>query len=459
MSKLYSSALVEVCHTISRGEFCKIEGIPKLTQSDIEKIKEYMNLIVKEDIPFIKMEFKLPNIKELIKNNSEQHTLCNYLNKDSITVYSLNDYYDSFGGFLVPSTKYLKKFDLILEENGVILICPQKNNPDQIERHLYQPKLVEVFDEIKDWAKIHDIHYLGDLNEKIHNDKYAEIIRISEALHEYKVSKIAEAITNNKSQLIFIAGPSSSGKTTFANRLRIQLMVQRSKPLTISMDDYFIDRDAMKPDKNGKYDFEGIENVNLELFKQQILSLLSGELIYLRKFDFKPGEGYYENTYTQMNKNSQIIIEGIHGLNPIIFKLFNGYDIYKICINPISQINLDKHNRISSTDCRKIRRIVRDFKNRNINAIKTINMWSNIRRGEERNIFPFLESADVIFNSTLVYEMCVLKKYAEKTLLEIPHDSEAYPEAKRLLSMLSYFLSIVDEAEIPTTSILKEFTS
>lgn len=456
VSELYPEAEVEVCHTINRGELCKFRNI-SMEFVDVQEIKLKMFEYIKKDLKFKKIETSIENVKE-IYSQQRRLELFETIKKEICTVYELDGYYDYVGGILVPSTGYLKQFELIeLVNNGILILCPKKSNPSQIEKYYFQPHLMTAFDQVENWAKIHSIHYLDDLNEKVLKNDYAEIIQICEALHEHCFSNIGEEIKKRKAKLVFVTGPSSSGKTTSANRTRIQLMVQGSNPLILSMDDYFINRADMVPEADGSLDFEHIKVVDLGEFKNQAIALLNGEAVHLRRFDFKTGTGFYDSEATTLSDGSEIIIEGIHAFNPKVQNLFTDYVCYKICVNPLSYINIDDHNRISSTDCRKIRRMVRDMKHRNISAEKTLEMWPSIRKGEEENIFPYLETADIILNTTLAYELSVLKKYAEKALSEVSRGSLNYIEAKRLLALLSNVVSLDDESHIPMTSILQEF--
>lgn len=454
--ELFPYASVEICHTINRGELCRVHGL-EISDLILSTIKSRMLEYIAQDIPFKKYETHTDNIR-CFDWQEERVKLYKTIRKSFCTIYDLNGYIDYAGGILVPSTSYLKHFDMIeLIDNGILILCPNKKNPSELEKYYFQPKLMGAFDQVENWSKIHNIHYLSDLNNRIINNSYSEVIQICEALHEHAFSNIGEEIKARGAKLVFVTGPSSSGKTTSANRTRIQLMVQGSNPLILSMDDYFIDRDKMIPQPDGTLDFECIEVVDLEEFKNQAVRLLAGEPVKLRRFDFKTGKGYYDDYETSLDCNSEIIVEGIHAFNPKAQELFKDYIRYKICVNPISYINIDDHNRISSTDCRKIRRMVRDMKHRNISAEKTIEMWPSIRKGEEENIFPYLETADVILNTTLAYELSVLKKYAEKALSDVDINSRNYIEAKRLLNLLSQVVSLDNEEDIPRTSILQEF--
>lgn len=454
---LFPYADAEVCHTINRGEFCRVKN-RILTNCDMERIKKAMIVDIDKDLKFIQSTVEVRKSSHLIED--QRFELYQTISKDNCTIYSLGGYVDYSGGLLVPSTRYLRNFDIVQMENkGILILCPTKSNPNELDKYLYQPNLMKAFDQVENWSKIHNIHYLADMNNRILNNDYREMIQICEALQEAEFANIAKQIKTRNAKIVYITGPSSSGKTTSANRTRIQLMVNGSHPLVISMDDYFIDRDEMIPGPDGKVDFEALEVVNLEIFKKQVDELLSGKGVRLRKFDFKTGKGYYEESITLLDSNSEIIVEGIHAFNPVVQDLLDEHIGYKICVNPIAYINIDNHNRISATDCRKLRRIVRDNKHRNLSAEKTIEMWPNIRAGEEKNIFPYLETADAILNTSLAYEVSVLKKHASRALSEITDDNDNYAEAQRLLNLLSLFVSLEDESDIPKTSILQEFLS
>ena len=457
VNQFFPNAEVEVYHTINRGEYCNIKNV-RFGENELRLVGQEMERLIEQNLPFTKHVKLLDDLT--MHNQAERLRLCKTINKDACTVYELNGYMDYSGGILVPSTGYLKNFDICsIGDNDALLLGPKKKDPSEIEEYSYQPNLMAEFDELRIWSEIHKIHYLADLNLAILNKNYKEMIRVCEALHEYKFAKVATEVKEKDAKVVFVTGPSSSGKTTSANRIRIQLMVRGSQPLIISMDDYFIDRDKMVRDENGNLDFECVEVVDLKEFKKQTDALLFGKKVKLRRFDFKTGKGYYDEEYTQLPAGSEIIVEGIHAFNPKVQELFVDYETYKVCVNPLSLINLDDHNRISSTDCRKIRRMVRDRIHRGFGVEETLIMWPNIRAGEEKNIYPYLESADEIINTTLVYELTVLKKYAEAALKEVSETSDCYIEAKRLLNVLSYFVSLEDESEIPKTSILQEFLS
>lgn len=453
-------AKVELCHTLSKGQYCLIHNTNRFNDEMLVKIKNRMIELVKENLPFVKTKLNRKEAISLFKktNRYEKIKLLENIDKETVNIYNLDGYKDYFYGYLVPSTGYLKLFDIKRENEGVVLLLPDKNNPDILKEHKQQPKLLSVFTETKNWAKIMNINLVGDLNEQISKGKYGEIIRTVEALQETKISKIAEQIAKDREKkIVLIAGPSSSGKTSFSKRLEIQLKVNGISSIPISMDDYFVNRDKTPLNKEGNYDFESIYALDLELFNNHIKQLLNGEEVEIPSYNFQTGKREYNGHKVKLKENEILIFEGIHGLNPLLTSSIEDKSKFKIYVSPLTQLNLDYHNRISTTDCRLIRRIVRDNKFRGYSAEKTIEMWNNVRRGEENNIFPYQEEADAIFNSTLIYEISILKKYVEPLLKNVDKNSPSHIETHRLLNFIQYFKSIDDELDIPPTSIIKEF--
>jgi uridine kinase len=358
---------------------------------------------------------------------------------------------------MAPSTGYIAQFKLIKYDDGAILMHPTKYSPFEVPDFVESPKIAEIYKETEAWGKIMDIGYVSNLNALIENGGHKELIQIAEALHEKKIATIADMITQKKKRVILIAGPSSSGKTTFANRLRLQLKVNGLHPITISTDNYFVNRELTPKDEHGELDFESLKAVDVALFNTHIMKLLDGESVDLPVFDFHEGKRTYRNKPIMIDEDQPIIIEGIHGLNEKLSCHIFKRDKFKIYVSALTQLNIDEHNRIPTTQTRLLRRIVRDNQFRGHSALKTINMWNSVRRGEERNIFPFQEEADVMFNTALPYELAVLKKHAEPLLNTISQDEPAYGEAVLLLKFLSYFKSIEEDELVPNVSILKEF--
>ncbi|RDC49687.1 nucleoside kinase, partial [Acinetobacter sp. RIT592] len=366
-------------------------------------------------------------------------------------------YINHFYGHMLPSTSHVKTFDIKKWQSGVVILGPSKENKNEPQKFIAQPKLSNIYKESEIWSELIGIDKVSSLNEAIESKKYGEIISIVEALHEKKISQIADIIKENNKRVILIAAPSSSGKTSFAHRLSIQLKVNNLHPVPISLDDYFVDREDTPLDEFGNFDFESIYAIDLELFNSDLEKLLKGEEIKLPKFNFKTGKREFSGKTLKIEKDQPIILEGIHALNPMLTQSIDDKDKFKIYISVLTQINLDNHNRIPTTDLRLIRRIVRDYNFRGYSAEKTILNWWSVRRGEDKNIFPYQEEADIMFNSACLYELAVLKKYAKPLLEQIEDDNEAFIESNRILKFLQYFVELDDELDIPPTSIIREF--
>ncbi len=451
---------IRIEHSLSGGLFCQMTGIDgKLKDEDYKKIEEKMKTYISRAEPFVKEEMSIEEAREIFEshNMKSKVELLKYRKEDSISIYKSGDFQDYFYGYMVPDASYIKCFELKPFNDGVILRHPTTVYPNTLPPFTPQPKLESIFEEAEKWAHIAGVGYVANLNEMIENDKVFDMMKIMEALHEKKIAQIADQICEENKRIILIAGPSSSGKTTFAGRLKVQLQVNGLRPITLSTDDYFVNREFTPRDENGDYDFESIDAVDTELFNRDLNDLIKGKEVNLPIFDFKAGHKTYGDKKLKIDLDQPVIIEGIHGLNEKLTSSIAKRDKFKIYISALTQLNIDEHNRIPTTDTRLIRRMVRDHEHRGHSAIQTINMWSSVRRGEEHNIFPFQEEADVMFNSAIPYELSVLKKYAMPLLEDIDENSPESVEAKRLLKLLNYFLSIEDERYIPYTSILKEF--
>ncbi|SHJ87447.1 uridine kinase [Caminicella sporogenes DSM 14501] len=450
---------VSVEHSLSKGLYCEIHYERPINEEDVKKIEKRMKEIIDKNVPFKKETISKEEARKIFRKYKMEakEKLLEYREKEFINIYSCGWLKDYFYGYMVPSTGYLKIFKLKYYMPGVIIQYPTIDEPNKIPEFVEQPKLAAIFKEAEKWGQILNIGYVANLNEKIQNNEYPELIRIAEALHEKKIAQIADMITERNKRVVLIAGPSSSGKTTFAQRLLIQLKVNGLNPVTLSTDDYFVNREDTPRDENGNYDFEALEAVDLKLFNEHLIRLIQGEEVEIPVFNFKIGKREYKGNVLKITKEQPIIIEGIHGLNEKLTKDIPCDKKFKIYVSALTQLNIDDHNRIPTTDTRLIRRIVRDSKYRGHSALTTLKLWPSVRRGEERNIFPYQEEADVMFNSALVYELAVLKKYAEPLLKEISENEPEYSEVKRLLKFLSYFKSIDDEKYILQTSILKEF--
>ncbi len=457
--ELFNDTNVIVKHSLSQGLYCEIKGEHRLINKDIQSIKERMQEIIDRDEPFIESLMSITEAAEIFKryNMKSKLDLLKYRTKDYVKMYSLGWLNDYFYGYMLPSTGYLKKFDLIYYKPGLILRHPVEFSPFDVPKFSEHKKLYEIHSEAEKWGEILDVSYVANLNNKIEEGLAGEFIKIAEALHEKKIAKIADIITEQGKRVVLIAGPSSSGKTTFANRLKIQLRVNGLRPVTLSTDDYFVNREMTPRDENGEYDFDSIEALDIEMFNKDLKDILDEEEVNLPTFNFQTGHREYGDKKIKIDDDQIVIIEGIHGLNEKLTEDVLKKDKYKIYISALTQLNIDSHNRIPTTDVRIIRRIVRDSKFRGHSALKTLHLWKSVRRGEEKNIFPYQEDADAVFNSALVYEMAILKKHAIPLLEGITREFKEYSEARRLLKFLSYFTSVDNDDLVPTTSILKEF--
>jgi len=451
---------VSIEHSLNKGLYTEPAFKNVVNKHQLTNIKRRMQEIIDAKRPINTYFLSIKEAEEIFRRQGmeDKVELLKYWNAENIRVYELDGYYDTFYGYLAPSTEFVDKYDLRMFYPGIILNYPTRENNFEVPEYIEQKKLYKVFSEAEKWGEIMNVGYVGALNRKIDNNTIDDMIRVNEALHEKKIAYIADEITKDRDiRAVFIAGPSSSGKTTFAQRLSIQLRVNGKKTFALSLDDYFVERHLTPKDENGEYDFETIEALDLELFNEQLLGLMACEEVNVPVYNFKLGRREYTREPVRLTEDHIIIIEGIHGLNDRISKDIPQVNKFKIYISALTQLNIDKHNRISTSDLRLIRRMVRDNTHRGNNSLKTMELWDNVVRGTEKYIFPYQENADAIFNSALVYELCVLKKYAEPLLWEIGTDSVFYPERQRLLKFLSYFKPIDYEGAIPSTSILREF--
>ena len=459
--EVFPQVKLKMMHGISRGYYCELTGLERpITESDIFAIKKEMKKIVAKDIPFRKVGLPNEEVVEICRQQNliykaklfqQQGALFSYL-------YFMGEHANYFYGYQLPSTGYLKVFDLIPYYDGLLLQIPKLSNFNEVQPCVKLDKLFGIFQEHKDWAEILTIPNVANLNEKTLDGLSGDIIKISEALHEKKVAEIANQINDrrNEIKIVLIAGPSSSGKTTFSKRLMVQLAVNGLRPFLISLDDYFIDRENTPKDENGEYDFEAIEAIDVKYFNEQLNQLLDGVSVELPRFDFTLGIRVASGKLLQLEPGNILVVEGIHGMNPNLVPHIPMENTFKIFLSALTQISIDDQNHISTTDNRLLRRMIRDSKYRNYSASDTIRRWPSVRAGEDKNIFPFQENADVMFNSALVYELAVLKKYAEPLLKSVPESQPEYSETSRLLKFLSYFKPI-DDQEIPPTSVLREF--
>ncbi|CCQ98593.1 Phosphoribulokinase/uridine kinase [[Clostridium] ultunense Esp] len=458
--EIFPQCTVKIEHFIGRGLYAELEEGKSISFSEIEKIKAKMKDIIEKDIPIFREKVPAEKGISLFKEQGyeDKVRLYNTLDKELIQTYKIGEHIDGFHGYLAPSTGYVNIFDLKYYYPGAIILFPTTDSVDRLPEFKEQKKLARVFKEANEWADILDLGYLGSLNEKVLNGDIGEVIRISEALHEKKIGHIADEICKDDDiNIILIAGPSSSGKTTFAQRLAIHLKVNGKRPIAISVDDYFVDRDKTPLNEKGEYDFESIEAIDLKRLNEDLVKLLEGEEIELPKYNFITGKSENSGVKIKVDKDHPIIVEGIHGLNPRLTTYIPEKNKFKIYISALTQLNIDAHNRISTTDTRLIRRMVRDNKFRGNDIFRTFELWQGVTKGEEQNIFPFQEEADIMFDSALVYELSVLKKHAVPLLEKVDNSSIYYSECKRLLQFLKYFIDIEEENLIPPNSILREF--
>ncbi|HPF21159.1 MAG TPA: nucleoside kinase, partial [Syntrophomonas sp.] len=455
---LFPERRLMIKHTLSNGTYCEFLD-ETINNVEVEQIARRMQEIVEADLPIQRKRLPKQQAQELLARQGKPDTvkILAHRDKEEVHIYELDGFYEYFYGYMVSHTGVLNKFKLIYYPPGLVLQTPEPNDPDLSQPFHEQGKLFQIYQEAKAWAGMLNTSHLGALNDIIENGKIDDLIRVNEALQEKKIAQIADMIVHNPGvRVVLIAGPSSSGKTTFAQRLLIQLRVNGCRPVSISLDNYFIDQKLTPLDENGEYDFEAIEALKLDLFNEHLTRLVEGEEIEMPIYDFKQGCCLEKGIMLSVPAGEPIIIEGIHGLNDQLTWSIPREQKFKIYVSALTQLNIDYANRIPTTDCRLLRRIIRDSRTRGYSALNTIKRWPSVRRGEEKHIFPFQENADIMFNSSLVYELAALKPLAEPLLKEISADHREYTEARRLLKFLSYFRSIVPDP-IPPNSILREF--
>lgn len=451
---------IDIQNSLNKGLYTEIKSIYPLTDKQIKNIEKEMKVIIGKNIPFVKEIVSKEEALDILINDGmrEKTRLLNEsLKIQRVKFYSLEGCRNFFYGYMVPSTGYIKHFELKRYRRGVLLRFPHPSNPNVMPPFIDEIKMYQAFGEQTKWDKLLGINYVADLNEKIETGEYKEVIQLSEALHEKKIAKIADMIKKEHKRIILIAGPSSSGKTTFARRLCIQLKVNGLNPLYMGTDDYFCEREMTPVDENGEKDFENLSSLDIDLFNSNMNDLLAGKTVDLPTFDFMTGHKEFGKRITSISGSQPIVIEGIHGLNEKLTEQIPQKEKFKIYISPLTQLNIDNHNRIPTTDERMLRRMVRDNLYRGHNAQSTIKEWPKVRAGEDKNIFPYSGEADVLFNSAHIYEISVLKKYAEPLLKQIHHDEEEYAEAVRMLKFLRFFRTIEDDSIIVNNSILREF--
>ena len=475
ISRMYPDKVLAIDYSLPSGLYCEIrereqmyDGRPKVyfaTDDEIEKIHEEMNQIIAADLPFKKMKLTLEEAVKVFETNGQKEkvSLARSLGRLTYSVYSLNGQMDTFYGPLAPSTGYLKIFDLVGFNNGFCLQYPMDGSYGKVLPMKRQSKLANALKEHSDWCAIMDVKGVGSLNQTVRDGKVVDLINLSEALHERKYAAIADQIYARRGsvKIVFIAGPSSSGKTSTSKRLAIQCRILGLNPKVIELDNYFVDREFTPRDENGEYDFEALEAMDLDFLGKQLNDLLEGREIEVPRFDFKEGRRYFEGNFMRLDDKDILIMEGIHALNPAMIPGVDNSKVFRVYASALTSLSIDENNNISTSDNRMLRRMIRDNRTRGIVPEDTILRWQSVRRGENRNIFPFQENSDAIFNSAHIFELPVLKYYAEPLLRRIAPNSPAYTEATRILKFLSYIVELSPQeiAAIPPTSILREFIS
>ena len=450
---------VKVHYSVGAGFYCTTQSEEELNQSLLNKIRERMHELRDAKLPIVKTNINTEAAIKLFNKHGmyDKELLFHYRRVSRVNLYSINQFEDYYYGPMVCNTEYLKYFELYLYDEGLVLQLPTKKDPKMVPPLELSHKIFQILKESTEWGNMLEVPSVGALNQKITKGSIKELILIQEALQEKKIADIAEKIVKEPSkQIVMIAGPSSSGKTTFSHRLSIQLEANGKRPHPIAVDNYFINRDSTPIDEFGKPDFECLEAIDVEKFNEDMKRLLAGETVELPVYNFATGMREYKGDYKKLEKNDVLVIEGIHCLNDALSYSLPHENKFKIYISALTQLNIDGHNRIPTRDGRLIRRMVRDARTRGTDAKKTLNMWASVRRGEDKNIFPYQDEADVMFNTALIYELSVLKMYAEPILFGIDKDEPEYLEAKRLLKFLDYFIGVPSE-DVPYNSILREF--
>lgn len=448
----------QVEFSVGHGLYISVEGVA-VTEEWVAALKGRMKELVEQRMSIMKKSCPMEEAMELFreKGMKDKEKLFRYRRSSFVNVYEMEGYFDYYYGYMLPDAGYIRYYDIIPYDKGVMLLLPQKSSPTEVPEFIPRKNLFQVQRESEIWGKKVGIETVGDLNDQICKGNLNELILVQEAEQERKIGEIAkDIISRNGVKFIMIAGPSSSGKTSFSHRLSIQLRTQGLVPHPIGLDDYFVNRDRTPRDENGDYNFECLEAIDVEQFNEDMCGLLAGRTVELPSFNFKTGLREYKGHYKTLGPEDVLVIEGIHGLNEKMSHALPEESKYKIYISALTSLNIDEHNRIPTTDGRLLRRMVRDSRTRGADAKRTIQMWPSVRRGEEENIFPFQEGADAMFNSALIYELAVLKQFAEPLLFNIGKEELEYYEAKRLLKFLEYFLGVSSES-LPNNSICREF--
>jgi len=458
---LLPNALMYIEHAVARGYYFQIESDLPVGKPELDAIRKRMREIVEADIPFVQVEEETAKVVKLFREKGMEDKALLLETSDLLYArYSiLDEYIDYFYGCLTPSTGYITMFDIQPHNGGYLLRVPNRTNPVELEPEVQQEKLLNVYREHLKFLKISRLDNVGDLNKAKREDRMSEVIQVAEAYQANQIANIAEEITRGFEKgvrVVLISGPSSSGKTTFRKRLEVQLMVNMLKPVGISLDNYFVERDKTPLDEQGGMDYESLYALDLGLFEQHMIRLMQGDEVELPVYNFLTGKREYKKNYLKMSDNSILIVEGIHGLNPELTAHIPSEKKFLVYVSALTSISLDDHNWIPASDNRLLRRIVRDYRYRGYSAEQTISRWDSVRRGEEKWIFPYQENADVMFNSAMIYELAAIRRHAEPILMQVPRTAPEYSEAYRLLKFLSYFSYITDR-ELPPTSLLREF--
>ncbi len=450
---------VKVEFAIGPGYYCSVKGDVELDDALLRRLNQRMRELVDADLPVVKKSYPMQEAMEIFRRQKmkDKEKLFRYRRSSYVNIYCLDGFYDYYYGYMLPSTGYVKYFEVMPYEDGLMLLLPEQQAPNRLPVMEPREKLFQTLKKTDAWGRMMGIDTVGDLNDKICQGNFNDMILVQEALQERRIGEIAEDIVNRGGvKFVMIAGPSSSGKTTFSHRLSIQLRTYGLTPHPIALDDYFVNRQDTPKDENGEYNFECLEAIDLKQFNKDMTELLEGKTVELPSFNFKTGTREYRGNYKTLGPDDVLVIEGIHGLNDATSYALPNESKYKIYISALTSINIDEHNRIPTTDGRLLRRMVRDARTRGASAQRTIGMWSSVRKGEEQYIFPFQESADAMFNSVLIYELAVLKQYAEPLLFGINKGEPEYYEAKRLLKFLEYFVGVSSD-DLPKNSICREF--
>ncbi len=445
--------------SIDAAYYCSFEGKNELSEEDVSRIKARMQELVDEDMPIQKTSHSLDKVIKMFHDRGmyDKEKLFRYRRSDKINIYTLGDFQDYFYGFMLPSCGYIKYFDVLKYDSGLMLQLPERKAPETVPPFKDSPRLFAAMNASSKWGEMMGIGTVGELNEAISDGRMNEVILVQEALMESRIAEIAKDIVERGNvRFVMIAGPSSSGKTTFSHRLSIELRAHGLKPHPVEIDNYFKNREDTPKDENGNYDFECLEAIDVEGFNKDMNALLAGRTVELPRFNFKTGQREYKGDYMTLEESDVLVCEGIHGLNDGLSHSLPSDSKYKIYISALTTLSVDEHNRVPTTDGRLIRRMVRDYYTRGSSISRTLSMWSSVRRGEEKYIFPYQEGADAMFNSAHIYELAALKPYVEPLLFKVREDDPGYQEAKRLLQFLQYFLT-VDSSGIPQNSIVREF--